>query len=210
MLFRDRQEAGKLLAEILNREHLVTRNDVVLGLARGGVPVAREIARFFNIPLDVLIIRKIGYPGNEEFAIGAIAPEGEHIFHDIIRDLPMDYLARTIEKESRELDRRDMIYRAGRPPLGDVVNGRNVLLVDDGIATGATMKLAIQTMWKMGARALTVASPVAPRDIMHSLQNMATHVVVPYQPEMFLSVGSFYTQFPQVPDAEVMSCLESL
>lgn len=211
MVFRDRREAGRFLAERLIQLNIPRpfEKTVVLGLARGGIPVASELAQHFHLPLDVMVIRKIGHPQNEEFAVGAIGPKGFHTWDPIATYISPDYLAHAIRHEDMELRRRERVYRAGRPPLENVVKDTHVMLVDDGIATGITIRLAVNILRHMNAKKITVAVPVAAPNSVASLQLLADNVVVLHQPSDFAAVGAFYQVFPQVTDNEVTQCLQN-
>lgn len=205
--FRNRADAGRLLADALYA--YAGRHDaIVLALPRGGVPVAAEVARELRLPLDVFLVRKIGVPGFEELAMGAIAAGGVRILNEeVIRSIP--YAASSIEEvtqtESRELARRECQYRKGRPPLA--LAGRCVLLVDDGLATGATMRVAVAAVRKLGAGRVVVAVPVGPHSTCELLETEADEVVCPLKPYLFESVGQFYEDFGQTTDQEVCELL---
>ena len=207
-VFRDRREAGKLLARAL--AHYAGRKDVVvLGLPRGGVPVAAEVARTLGAPLDVLIVRKLGAPGQDELAIGAIAEGGVRVLNQgLVENLGLtrwdiDQLA---QSEERELERRVQIYRGGRDPLP--VADRTVIVVDDGIATGATMRAGLQSLRARGATLVVAAAPVGAADSVDALREDADEVVVLETPAWFRAVGQWYENFGQTTDEEVRACLE--
>lgn len=207
-VFRDRREAGKLLARAL--AHYAGRKDVVvLGLPRGGVPVAAEVARALGAPLDVLIVRKLGAPGQDELAIGAIAEGGARVLNQgLVENLGLtrweiDELA---QSEERELERRVQIYRGGRDPLP--VADRTVIVVDDGIATGATMRAGLQSLRARGATLVVAAAPVGAADSVDALREDADEVVVLETPAWFRAVGQWYENFGQTTDEEVRACLE--
>lgn len=201
--FADRAEAGRLLARRL--AHYATRPDVVvLALPRGGVAVASEIAQALHAPLDVLLVRKLGVPGHEELAFGAIASGGVRILDpDIMEALALspEAMDRVIAKEQLEMDQRETAFRAGRPPLP--VQGRTVILVDDGIATGSTMRAAISAARRLGAARIVVAAGVAPLSTSLVLSSEADEVVCPFTPREFRSVSLFYENFPQLTDDDV-------
>ncbi|MBI2821974.1 MAG: phosphoribosyltransferase [Acidobacteria bacterium] len=208
MSFRDRTEAGRLLAARLGS--YANRSDVlVLGLPRGGVPVAFEVARALNAPLDVFLVRKLGVPGHEELAMGAIASGGVRVVNDDV----VGYLQiqeSTIEaiaaRESVELQRRERLYRADRPR--PTVSGRTVLVIDDGLATGSSMRAAVAALRPQQPARLVVAVPVAPLSTCRDLQAMVDEVVCLSTPEPFDGVGRWYENFAQITDGEVRDLLE--
>lgn len=205
--FARRTEAGTMLAQALRA--LEGRDDLlILGLPRGGVPVAAEVARALRAPLDVLVVRKLGAPGQEELAVGAIASGGGRVLNDdIVRQLGIgeDELDRVTERERRELDRRERAFRGPRPPLD--VRGRTIVVVDDGIATGATMRAAVRALRQGGPARLIVAVPVAPAGSVRELAREADEVVCLGSPEPFVAVGRWYLHFPQTSDDEVRALL---
>jgi putative phosphoribosyl transferase len=205
--FRDRIAAGRALAALL-AEYAHRDDTIVLALPRGGVPVAREIALALTAPLDVLVVRKLGLPWQPELAAGAIAPGGVLVLNREIRaEIPE--LDRVLEpvmaQELQELARREAAYRHGRPPLQ--VRGRTVILVDDGIATGATMEAAALALRAMHAGSIVIAVPVAPPATLRRLARHADRVVCPEQPADFMAVGQYYDEFPQLTDREVVQLL---
>lgn len=208
MRYADRVQAGRFLAEAL--AHLKGQQDVVvLGVPRGGVVVAAQVAKALGAPLDVAITRKVGAPGNPEFAIGAVS-EGDALVLDqaTIQHLgvPEDYIRREVARQRVELARRLALYRRGREPVP--VQGKTVVLVDDGVATGATMLATVQTLRARGPARIIVAVPVASADALDRLAQEADEVVCPYVPTFFWAVGAFYEQFDQTPDEEVVRLLE--
>lgn len=207
MTFRDRMEAGRVLAALL--EEYAHRGDtIVLALPRGGVPVAKEIALALRVPLDVLVVRKLGIPWQPEFAAGAIAPGGVLVLnHQAAAEIPgLDRLLEpVVAQERRELARREAVYRQGRQALD--VAGRTVILVDDGIATGATIEAAAVALRAMNAGSIVIAVPVAPPGAIRRLARHADRVVCPEQPADFMAVGQYYDEFPQLTDAEVVRLL---
>lgn len=207
MIFEDRRNAGQRLAAALGN-YADTPDLLVLGLPRGGVPVAFEVARALGAELDVLVVRKLGVPGHPEFAMGAIAGDGIEILdHALIRALkiPGERIEAVVRAERAELERREQAYRGGRPPLR--VRGRTVILVDDGLATGASMKAALQVLRARGAAHVVAAVPVAPADTVHALRTLADDVVCVYAPRSFHAVGQHYRNFDQTVDAEVNALL---
>jgi predicted phosphoribosyltransferase len=205
--FQNRREAGRLLAERLG-EYQGLRNLIVLGLPRGGVPVADEVATKLGAPLDVLVVRKLGLPAQPELAMGAIAPGGVCVLNkEIIESLgiPRDVLAAVVSHERTELERREREYRDSLPPVD--VQDRTVILVDDGIATGATVSAAITALREMGAERIVVATPVASPEAFAELSDKAEAVFAVIVPENFYGVGQWYEDFSQTTDAEVRSIL---
>jgi putative phosphoribosyl transferase len=207
MLFRDRTEAGKSLAQRLSK--YAGREDVlVLGLPRGGVPVAYEVAAALHAPLDVFLVRKLGVPGAEELAMGALASGGVRVLDSpLIRrfQIPPEAVAYVTRAEERELERRERSYRAGLPPLD--VGGKTVILVDDGLATGASMRAAVSAVRRLGPSSVVVAVPVAPPSARGDLSSAADEFVCVATPEPFYSVGRFYDRFDQTSDEEVHDLL---
>jgi predicted phosphoribosyltransferase len=206
MTFTDRRQAGRMLGKELGRFRSL--HPVVLGLPRGGVPVAAEVARALNAPLDVIVVRKLGVPHHPEFAMGAIG-EGDvcYIDWDVVSELGLSgrELALTVRRESAELARRVRRMRAGRPQLD--LTGRTVILVDDGIATGSTVTAAIRVARDLGAGRVVVATPVAPDDTVRSLRRIADEVVTLESPQPFYAVGEAYLAFGQTGDDEVQQIL---
>lgn len=205
--FRDRRDGGVALADAL-QAYSDRKNLLVLALPRGGVPVAFEVARRLKAPLDVFIVRKLGMPGRKEVAMGAIASGGVRVLNDyVVNVLPRAELAisQATEKELRELRRREVEYRPGRGPVD--VRDRTVILVDDGLATGATMRAAVQALRQQNAAAIIVAVPVAAPDICADFSHLADEVVCAITPESFQAVGQFYTDFTQTTDEEVRQLL---
>src|SRR5436190_15052775 len=208
-VFENRAEAGRQLAEKLDK--YAGRDDViVLGLPRGGVPVAYEVAKRLHAPLDVFIVRKLGVPGFEELAAGAIASGGVRVLNeDVMRSIP--YADEAIEavtaKETTELERREQIYREGRPPPG--LGGRIVILVDDGLATGATMRAAVKALKQRAAAKIVVAVPVGPPDTCRELAEEADETICLSVPVFFQAVGQYYEDFSQTFDEDVRELLSS-
>ncbi|MEA3345380.1 MAG: phosphoribosyltransferase [Chloroflexota bacterium] len=208
MRFQDRREAGRLLAERL--EFLEEREELlVLGIPRGGVVVADEVARALDAPLDVFIARKLRAPHNPELAVGAVASSGEVVLDErLIEDLgvPQSYLEAETERQRAEIQRRMKAYRGGRPALD--LKDKTIILTDDGVATGATMRAAIQALEATELRELIVALPVGPPDIIQKLANMVDRMVCLHTPSLFWAVGAFYVDFRQTTDAEVIQLLQ--
>lgn len=207
MFFENRIQAGKKLAEALIK-HRKIENGIVLGLPRGGVPVAREIAGTLNLDLDVFVVRKVGAPYNEEFAMGAVAQDGG-LFLDrstlAMLRLSEEDLKPLIEEKKKEVEERIRKFRGGRPPL--VLKDRTVLLIDDGVATGSTMKAAIQVLKSQPIKTLIVAIPVGPPSTVAELRSMADEVICLYEDINFMAVGQYYADFTQVEDDEVTEIL---
>jgi putative phosphoribosyl transferase len=207
MIFQNRTEAGRKLAEHLTR--YANRDDViVLGVPRGGVPVAFEIAAALHAPLDVFVLRKLGVPWQEELAFGAIAGGGIRILDEEIMDaagVSMLDVEEVAKKELKELERREHAYRAGRPPLE--VEGRTVILVDDGIATGSSMRAGIAALRQRKPARLVIAVPVAPPSTCERLSPTVDELVCLSRPESFYAIGQFYLDFLPVADEEVTELL---
>lgn len=207
--FRNRREAGVELAQRLM--HLRGQSPVVLALPRGGVPVGFEIARALDAPLDLLLVRKIGAPHQPELAVGAVVDGAEPdivLNEDIVRALGVseDYIRREAASELEELERRRAFYLRGRPPVE--VAGVTAIVVDDGIATGATVRAALRGMRRRNPARLVLAAPVAPPDTVASLRPEADEIVCVATPDPFMAVGAFYRDFPQLSDEEVIALME--
>jgi predicted phosphoribosyltransferase len=208
MIFLDRREAGRTLgAELAS---YAGRNDVtVLGLPRGGVPVAFEVALALNAPLDVFLVRKLGVPGHEELAMGAIASGGVRVLNSsVIQQLRISAgdIERAANREERELRRREVAYRGDRPSLD--LHGRIAILVDDGLATGSSMRAAVEAVRMLAPARIVVAVPVAPSSTAQEMRRIADDVVVVASPEPFEAVGRFYEEFDQTTDEEVRELLQ--
>lgn len=205
--FEDRAEAGRFLASHL--EQYSGRDDViVLALPRGGVPVAVEVARALDVPLDVFVVRKLGVPGHEELAMGAIATGGVRVLNrEVLATTQIDEQAieAVAEREGRELERRERLYRGDRPP--PEIAGRVGILVDDGLATGSSMMAAVGALRDHGPARTVVAVPVAPPSTCETLRREADEVLCPLTPEPFYSVGSWYEQFEQLTDEQTRELL---
>jgi predicted phosphoribosyltransferase len=205
--FRDRREAGVELAARL--EEFGTRDDVVvLALPRGGVPVAYEVARALKAPLDVFLVRKLGVPGHQELAMGAIASGGVRVLNDEVLGwygLPASAVDEVARTEQAELERRERVYREGRPPAR--LDGRTVLLIDDGLATGSSMKAAVEAVRRHGPARIVVGVPVGAPDTCRELAETADAVVCARTPQPFVAVGAWYRDFSQTTDAEVRELL---
>jgi putative phosphoribosyl transferase len=205
--YKNRVEAGRKLFDALQRYK--GRQDVlVLGLPRGGVPVASEVAGELGADLDLVLVRKLGVPGHEEVAMGAIASGGvEVINEDVMKQIraPDAVIEKIRQSEKNELERRELAYRGGRPPYD--ARNKIVILVDDGIATGATMKAAVMALRQSKQKHLVIAVPVGPADTIHSLREIADEVICPATPVYFRSVGEWYHDFSQTTDTEVKGIL---
>ncbi len=204
--YRDRREAGRLLAQALG--HWRGRSGLlVLALPRGGVAVGFEVAHALEAALDVFIVRKLGYPGHEEYAMGAIASGGVRVMNAMPGiDVPPQALARVVEREQAELARRERSYRGDRPPLD--VRGRTVIVVDDGLATGSTMRAAVTALRQQRPAHLVIAVPVGAPETCRSLRQEADELVCPAMPDPFRAVGLWYRDFPQATDDEVRELLD--
>lgn len=207
--FKDRADGGRALAKALSG--FAGRVDsIVLALPRGGVPVAHEVSMTLSIPLDIWLVRKLGVPGHEEYAMGALAANDVLIFNeDVLQSLNIDQdsITAVIDREQTELERRNALYRAGRPPPD--VSGKTVIVIDDGFATGATMKAAIKSLQESGAGWIVAAAPVGAQQVCAELGKLADEVICPCQPEPFHGVGNWYRDFRQVPDHDVLSLLQA-
>ena len=205
--FRDRTEAGRLLAEKL-RVYERHPEAIVLALPRGGVPVAYEVATTLGLSLDIFVVRKLGVPGYRELAMGAIASGGTRVLNeDVLRALPdaAGMVAEVTTQETRELERRERDYRGDRPP--PEVSGRIVILIDDGLATGATMLAAIAALRKKAPAKIVVAVPVCPPETCSEIERVADEMVTLLVPDWFRGVGQFYDDFGQTSDEEVRDLL---
>jgi predicted phosphoribosyltransferase len=207
--FADRREAGRQLAERL-RAYAGRTDVVVLALPRGGVPVAYEVADALGATLDLFLVRKLGTPGHRELAMGAIASGGVRVLNDdVVRwyGIPPDAIDAVAEEEQRELERRELLYREGRAPAR--IDGQVVILVDDGLATGSTMRAAVGAVKAQGPSAVIVAVPVGASETCRGLAMLADAVVCARMPEPFSAVGQWYLNFEQTTDEEVRQLLRS-
>jgi putative phosphoribosyl transferase len=205
--FADRVEAGRILSELL-AAFAGLQDVIVLGLPRGGVPVANEVARALGAPLDVFLVRKLGAPGHEELAMGAIASGNVVVVNDEVVDalkISRDEVLGEVENERKELARREAVYRGGRPPLD--VTGKIVILIDDGLATGSTMRAAVAALRRMNPAQIVVAVPIGARSTCDELRSIADLCVCAVEPENFRAVGLWYDDFAQTNDDEVCELL---
>lgn len=205
--FPDRAEAGRVLGLELAK-YAGAADVIVLGLPRGGVPVAYEVARALRVPLDVFIVRKLGVPGFEELAVGAIASGGVRVLNEEVANaLPNadEIIEAVTQRESAELERREHEYRDGRP--APELQNKTVILIDDGLATGATMRAAVKALRQRGAVKIVVAVPVGPPDTCKEFEEVADEVVCASSPEFFQAVGQYYEDFSQTSDDEVRDLL---
>lgn len=207
-MFTDRRDAGVQLASRL-KEYKDRTGVLALALPRGGVATGYEIAHYLNVPLDIVIVRKIGFPGQPELGIGAVSETGTVVLNESIIStygVPKDYIEREISKQKKEISRRVELYRKGKrlPSL----EGKTIILVDDGVATGATMKAAITTLREEKLKKLIVALPVAPAGMADEIEQMADTFICIETPFDFMAVGAYYHDFTQVSDEEVVDLLE--
>jgi putative phosphoribosyl transferase len=207
-VYHDRRDAGRVLAQAVAAASLPgVQNAIVLGLVRGGVPVAYEVAMTLELPLDIMIVRKIGAPGNREFAMGAVASGGAVVLNpEVVRafHLTEEKLRHAVETHQQEIDRLEALYRQGRPQLQ--LAGRTIILVDDGLATGASMRAALRAVRPI-ARHVTVAVPVAAPSTAAELSKEVDHMVCAMMPEPLEAVSLFYRDFSPTSDEEVQSLL---
>lgn len=208
--YADRYAAGKVLADLL--KVYANRNDIiVLALPRGGVPVAYEIAAALSVPLDVFIVRKLGVPGHEELAMGALAMGGATVFNNEIMNslgISKQAIDNVIQMEKKELQRREIEYRENKPyPL---IKNKIIILVDDGIATGASIKVAINALRQLDPAEIVLAVPVAEAGTCKKLESLVEKVICPMQPTDFFAVGQWYEEFNQTTDEEVHDLLKKI
>ena len=208
MLFRNRMHAGQVLAEML-RGYCNREDVVVLALPRGGVPVAFEIANALHVPLDVFLVRKLGVPGQEELAMGAIATGGIRVLNnEVVKHLgiPEHVIDSATQAEQRELDRREQVYRGNRQP--PQVHGWTMIFVDDGLATGSTMRAAVTALRQQKPAHIVVAVPVAAASTCQEFQDEVDQIICATTPEPFYGVGQWYEDFSQTSDEEVRDLLD--
>jgi predicted phosphoribosyltransferase len=207
-LFKDRRDAGRKLAQKL-KDYPGRKDVIVLALPRGGVPVAYEAAKALNVPMDIFIVRKLGWPGHEEMAIGAIASGGVRVLNqDIVQylNIPEALIDAVAQRELRELERREHAYRGDRPPLN--VKDRTVIIVDDGLATGASMRAAIEGVRAHHPARMVIAVPTAAPETCESLKHEVDEVICATTPEPFYGVSRWYEDFSQTTDEEVRTLLQ--
>jgi putative phosphoribosyl transferase len=210
MVFLDREQAGRELAKKL-KAYKEIADVLVLGLPRGGVPVAFQVATELRAPLDVFVVRKLGVPGREELAFGAIASGGfRFLDSEIVEAVGISELEIELitAKQRHELERRELAYRGGRPPVA--VHGQTVILVDDGIATGSSMQVAITALRQMKPARIVVATPVAPASTCKRLRRVVDELICVQMPASFYAIGEFYEHFSQVSDEEVTDLLRRI
>ncbi|WP_058534007.1 phosphoribosyltransferase [Legionella saoudiensis] len=210
MNYANRLQAGQVLADLLH-DYAVKENTIILALPRGGVPVAYEMAIKLRLPMDIFIVRKLGVPGHEEYAMGAIASGGIVVFNEeVVNGLYIKSAAidEVLQNEEHELTRREKVYRGNRPPVQ--LAGKTVILVDDGIATGYTMRAAIAALKQKKPAELIVAVPVAARSTCVEMAGLVNKVICPLQPVNFYAVGLWYDDFSQTSDEEVMHFMSAL
>lgn len=208
MIFQDRREAGQELAQRLHA-YSKAPETLVLGLARGGLLVAAEVAKVLHLPLDALVVRKIGAPDQPELALGAVASTGNPYYNDSLIALlgvSKDYLRREVERQRALIAERMQAYHSGKKPLPII--GKTLLVIDDGIATGATMKMAIQLLKVAHPKKIVVAVPVASEEALHEISKEVDELICLYQPTYFGAVGAFYRHFEQVTDQEIIELLK--
>ena len=207
-LFDDRTQAGEALARELLDRLGETPAPLVLALPRGGVPVGLPVAQAFGVPLDVLVVRKLGVPGHSELALGAVSYADTRVLNEEVVSsfaISPEVIEHVTLRESEEVERRERLYRAGRPPLEPA--GRRVLLIDDGLATGASMRAAVELVKQHQPAQIVVGVPVAAREVSDGLARLAHEVVVLHTPQPFMAVGRWYRHFEQVSDEEVRELL---
>lgn len=205
MVFADRAQAGKLLAEALKK--YVNKNAVIYALPRGGIVVACEVAKKLKTPLDLLVVRKISHPLNREYAIGAISENGQTVFNEAETEtISQDWIEEEIHNQKTEIVRRQLIYRDGKSALP--VTGKIAIIIDDGIATGLTMKAAIKELKSQNPQKIVVAVPITPPDVAEILKIQSDEFISLEIPKNFLgAVGAYYAYFPQVSDEEVINLI---
>jgi putative phosphoribosyl transferase len=208
MIYKDRRDAGKKLAQDLR--HYANRADVaVLGLPRGGMPVAFEVAKALNAPLDVFLVRKLGVPGHEELAMGAIASGGIRVLNeDVVKTLniPARVIDAVAERERRELQRRERSYRGENPPLD--LEGKTIILVDDGLATGASMRAAVEALRHHKPGKVIVAVPASALETCQEFEDLVEEILCKETPQPFFGVGYWYENFEQTSDEKVRALLD--
>jgi putative phosphoribosyl transferase len=207
-LFRDRHEAGRILAQYVIQS-VLDAGPLVLALPRGGVPVGFEVAQALRAELDVFLVRKLGLPGQEELAVGAVASGGVRVLNEVLISelrLSRQLIDQITAREDRELKRREELYRQGGPPLP--IRGRTIILVDDGLATGASMRAAARALRRQEPRRIVAAVPVAAPETCDEFRMVVDQIICAYTPEPFLAVGLWYEDFSQTTDDEVQQLLK--
>src|SRR5438270_8565622 len=207
--FVDRKEAGRELGNALAARFGNRDDIIVLALPRGGVPIGYEVASVLRAPLDIFIVRKLGFPGHEEFAMGAIASGGVRVLNeDVFREypVPMHLVDAAVQRELKELERREKSYRGSRAPHD--LRNKTVVVVDDGLATGSTMRAAVRALRQMNPRAIVVAVPVAARETCNELRAEVDDIICLRTPEPFQAVGLWYENFDQTSDEDVHKLLD--
>jgi len=208
-MFRNRTDAGQKLASKL-KAYYAQPDVLVLALPRGGVPVGHEVGKVLHAPVDVFVVRKLGVPWNPELAMGAVATGGVRVLEEeTVRELaiPSEDIAKVAAEEEREVERREQAYRGGRVPLP--ITGKKVILVDDGIATGSTMRAGVAALRRLQPTRIVIAVPVAPRATCSMLRNVADEVVCLIEAEDFFAIGEWYEDFSQLSDEDVKNLLGS-
>ncbi len=206
MVFKDRSEAGQKLSKKLRK----FKNPYVLAIPRGGVVIGAEITKKLRCPLDIIVARKLGAPGNPELAIGAVTADGELFLDEQLIErigVRHEYILEEQERQMKEAERREKVYRVGRKAN---LKGKTAILVDDGLATGATMGAATRSVKRYEAAKVVVAVPVAPKETVERFKGLVDEVVVLSIPESFWAIGEFYSSFPQVSDEEVVEILSKI
>lgn len=204
-MFKNRTDAGKQLAQYL-LQYKNKKDVLVLGIPRGGVEVAYEVAKKLELPLDILVIKKIGSPDNEEFALGAAGVDSYYINEEYRAGISEEYIKDQIKRKQEEAKKRYTFLRQKKPLLS--VKNKIVILIDDGVATGATMVLAVQVLKRQQIKKIIVAVPVAPPEAVQKLKEIADEIVCLSQPRLFMAIGQFYDEFPQVEEEKVKEYLE--
>lgn len=208
MIYKNRQQAGRRLAEELS-QFAGNKDAVVLGLARGGVPIAYEVADALELPMDVFLVQKLGVPGHEELAMGAIASGGVRVLNEDVLsqiDISEAEISRVVEEEQRELERREQTYRSEEKRIQ--LQGKIGILVDDGLATGASMRAAVEALRKQSPRSIVVAVPTAAEETCASLEKIVDELICAETPSPFYGVGMWYQDFSQTTDEEVRDLLK--
>ena len=208
-MFKDRAEAGKLLAKKL-KKYENKKDSIVLAIPRGGVPVAYQIAKALSLEMDVIIIKKIGYPGNEELAIGAAGMDNYFINKEFMRDssVPKDYIKNKVKEKQQEIKDKYDFFRAKKNKIS--LSGKTVIVVDDGVATGASITMALKIIKGEGAKKIVLAVPVAPPETARILEKITDEFICLEEPPYFMAISQFYEDFSQVEDDEAKKLIEEL